>query len=93
MLRREGFTVNHKRVERIYRAEGLSLRRRQKRKRLSHLRVLRPLPTGTTKSGRWTSSMTVCGAAGDTARSHPAQSLDSLLHQPSIGYRQRHEIP
>jgi putative transposase len=37
----------YKRVERIYRAEGLSLRRRQKRKRLSHLRVLRPLLTGT----------------------------------------------
>jgi putative transposase len=47
MLRREGFTVNHKRVERIYRAEGLSLRQRQKCKRLSHLRVLRPLSTGT----------------------------------------------
>lgn len=47
MLRREGFTANHKRVERIYRQEGLSLRRRQKRKRLSHLRVVRPLPTAT----------------------------------------------
>jgi putative transposase len=47
MLRREGFAVNHKRVERIYRQEGLSLRRRQKRKRLSHLRVVRGLPTAT----------------------------------------------
>lgn len=45
MLRREGFTVNHKRVERIYREEGLSLRRRQKRKRLSHPRVARAMPT------------------------------------------------
>ena len=47
MLRRDGFTANHKRVERIYRQEGLSLRRRQKRKRLSYLRVVRPLPTAT----------------------------------------------
>jgi putative transposase len=45
MLRREGLMVNHKRVERIYREEGLLLRRRQKRKRVSHLRVVRPLPT------------------------------------------------
>jgi putative transposase len=45
MLRREGFMVNHKRVERIYREEGLSLRRRHKRKRLSHLRVVRGWPT------------------------------------------------
>ena len=49
MLRREGLVVNHKRVERIYREEGLSLRRRQKRKRLSHLRVVRPLPTAANK--------------------------------------------
>jgi putative transposase len=47
MLRRDGITANHKWVERIYREEGLSLRRRQKRKRLSHLRVVRPLPTAT----------------------------------------------
>jgi putative transposase len=39
-LRREGFKVNHKRVERLYREAGLSLRRRRRRKRLSHLRVV-----------------------------------------------------
>jgi putative transposase len=41
MLRREGWRANHKRVERLYREEGLSLRRRRRRKRLSHLRVAR----------------------------------------------------
>ena len=42
LIRREGWGVNHKRVERLYRQEGLSLRRRRRRKRLSHLRVVRP---------------------------------------------------
>ena len=37
MLRREGWRANHKRVERLYREEGLSLRSRRRRKRLSHL--------------------------------------------------------
>jgi putative transposase len=44
MLRREGWRANHKRVERVYREEGLSLRRRRRRKRLSHLRVARERP-------------------------------------------------
>jgi len=44
MLRREGWRANHKRVERLYREEGLSLRRRRRRKRLSHLRVMRDRP-------------------------------------------------
>lgn len=44
IIRREGFEVNHKRVERLYREEGLSLRRRRRRKRLSHLRVVRERP-------------------------------------------------
>jgi putative transposase len=44
MMRREGWRVNHKRVERLYREEGLSLRRRRRRKRLSHLRVARQAP-------------------------------------------------
>jgi putative transposase len=44
MLRREGWRANHKRVERLYRTEGLLLRRRRRRKRLSHLRVVRERP-------------------------------------------------
>ena len=44
MLRREGCQANHKRVERLYREEGLALQRRRRRKRLSHLRVVRALP-------------------------------------------------
>src|SRR3970040_582796 len=31
LLKREGWTVNHKRVERLYRAEGLSLKRKRSR--------------------------------------------------------------
>ena len=44
MLRREGFEAHHKRVERLYREEGLILRRRRRRQRLSHLRVVRARP-------------------------------------------------
>ena len=44
LIRREGWRVNHKRVERLYREEGLSLRRHRRRKRLSHLRVVRQAP-------------------------------------------------
>lgn len=44
VLRREGVVANHKRIERLYREEGLSLRRRRGRKRLSHLRVAREQP-------------------------------------------------
>ncbi len=44
VIRREGFAVNHKRVERLYREEGLSLRRRRRRKRLSHVRVMQERP-------------------------------------------------
>lgn len=46
LLRREGIVVNHKRVERVYREEGLSLRLKRRRKRVSHLRVVPPGPTG-----------------------------------------------
>jgi len=39
MLRREGLVINHKRTERIYKEEGLSLRIRRRKKRASMLRV------------------------------------------------------
>ena len=44
LLRREGFLINHKRTERLYREEGLSLRLKRRRKRSSHLRVVLAVP-------------------------------------------------
>jgi len=44
LLGREGVAVNHKRVERLYRAEGLAVRRRA-RKRVAAERALLLLPT------------------------------------------------
>ncbi|WP_374537094.1 IS3 family transposase [Chitinimonas taiwanensis] len=40
LLQREGWRVNHKRVEWIYREVGLSLRLRSRCKRPSHLRAI-----------------------------------------------------
>jgi putative transposase len=45
MLLREGYRINHKRTERLYRQSGLSLRRRKRRKYRSETRV--PLHTPT----------------------------------------------
>lgn len=45
LLRREGWPVNHKRVYRLYRLEGLPLRRKARRKRLGLPRVPRPVAT------------------------------------------------
>jgi putative transposase len=44
LLRKEGFQVNHKRVERLYRREGLSLRLKTRKKRARHLRKALPVP-------------------------------------------------
>jgi putative transposase len=44
LLHREGHLVNHKRIERLYREEGLSLRSKKRKKRISHLRVVLDRP-------------------------------------------------
>ena len=51
MLKREGLVINHKRTERIYREEGLALRRKRRRKGAASLRVTMPLPDRTNQ--RW----------------------------------------
>ncbi len=51
LLRREGWPVNHKRVYRLYRAEGLVLRRRAVRKRASAPRL--PAPPATRPHAQW----------------------------------------
>jgi putative transposase len=45
LRRREGWPANHKRVYRLYRREGLSLRLKTRKKRISATRVLLPFPT------------------------------------------------
>lgn len=44
LLRREGYLINHKRTERLYKEEGLALRRKTSRKRSSHVRVVMDRP-------------------------------------------------
>ena len=61
LLRREGYLVNRKLVQRVYREEGLHVRRR-KRKRVAVLRV--PLPAPTTPNEQWSMDF-VSDALGD----------------------------
>ena len=44
MLKREGLVVNHKRTERIYKEEGLALRRKRRRKGAAGARMIIPAP-------------------------------------------------
>jgi putative transposase len=57
LLEREGFVVNHKRVHRIYRAAGLQVRRRR-RKRLTRVDRV-PLPVPGQRLERWSMDFTV----------------------------------
>jgi putative transposase len=50
-VRREGFAVNHKRVHRLYRREGLALRRRPRKKRTREARE--PIAAPTRLNQRW----------------------------------------
>ncbi len=52
LLRREGFTDNHKRIERIYREEDLQVRRR-KRKRISRSKRIPKVEVASRPDQRW----------------------------------------
>lgn len=51
LLRREGWSVNHKRVYRLYHQDGLSLRLKTRKKRISAGRIVQPAPTAPNQ--RW----------------------------------------
>jgi putative transposase len=51
VLKAEGLVINHKRTERLYREEGLSLRRKRRRKRPAVARVPLSMPQGPNE--RW----------------------------------------
>ena len=54
LLQREGWRVNHKRVYRLYRLEGLSLRLKSRKKRVSVTCARNPGPSGQLESRRGT---------------------------------------
>lgn len=64
LLKREGLVINHKRTERLYREEGLSLRLKKRKKRIAVLRVVMPPAKRTDQ--RW--SMDFVSDALDTGR-------------------------
>ena len=51
LLRREGHVINHKKVLRLYREEGLAVTRRHRKKHVAIARVPLPRPSGRTE--RW----------------------------------------
>lgn len=88
LLRRGGTIVNHKRVERLYREEGLSLRKRKRRKTAAVDRVVLPVPSRPNE--RWSmdfvSDSTVTGRrfrvlaiVDDYSRECPATEVDTSL--------------
>ncbi len=52
LLRREGWPINHKRVYRLYMAEGLGIRRKKPRRRVACLKR-EIVPTATAKNECW----------------------------------------
>ena len=88
MLKREGLVVNHKRTERLYREEGLALRRKRRRKGAAGARVIIPPPVRPNQ--RWSmdfvSDSTVTGRrfraltiVDDYSRECPAIEVDTSL--------------
>ena len=58
LLEREGMTMNHKKLYRLYHEEGLAVKRRRGRKRARGTRTPMPRPPNRTRVGRWTSYRT-----------------------------------
>ena len=88
MLRREGLIINHKRTERIYREEGLSLRKRKRKKTAAMARIILPVPerpserwsmdfvTDSMVTGRWFRALVI---VDDYSRECPAIEVDTSL--------------
>lgn len=91
LLNREGLVINHKRTERIYREEGLSLRRRSRKKRLLPIRV--QMPPATRPNEVWSMDF-LCDACADGRRFKILTIVDDftkispgILAHPSIPAR------
>jgi putative transposase len=90
LLRREGHRVNHKKVLRLYREEGLAVARRRRRtKRVATARV--PLPTPRERTERW--SMDFLSDALGTGRPFRCFTLvDDFTHE-CLAIEAGHSLP
>jgi putative transposase len=82
LLRREGWQVNHKLVYRLYREEGLEVRTKKRKKRISALRVV--LPAATAPNERWSMDF-VADALYDGRRFRALTLVDNFTREsPAI---------
>jgi putative transposase len=78
VLRAEGMVVNHKRTERVYREEGLSLRRKRRKKLPAVARV--PLPQAAGPNQRWSMDF-IHDQLGDGRRFRCLTIVDEFTRQ------------
>jgi putative transposase len=78
LLKREGVEVNHKRVFRLYRLEGLAVRRRLRKRLASALRTVLPPPTGPNE--RWSMDF-VADAMTDGRRLRAFNVVDDFTRE------------
>lgn len=80
--------MNQKRVEHIYREEGLSLRLKRRRKRTSNLRVVSPGPTG--PSQQW--AMDFMSDSLENGRRFRVFTIVDLWYRRSPGLEADHSL-
>jgi putative transposase len=80
LLRREGYVVNRKLVQRVYREEGLHVRRR-KRKRVAVPRV--PLPAPAAPNDQWSMDF-VSDALGDGRKFRALTLVDDFTRESPV---------
>lgn len=88
-LRREGWLVNRKRVQRLYREEGLAVRRRRRKQRSAAPRVVRE-PLGGPNE-RW--SMDFVSDTLSSGRRYRCLTILDEFHRESLAIHVAHSIP
>ncbi len=78
MLEREGIVMNHKKLRRLYREEGLAVKRRRGRKRATGTREPMPVPDGPSK--RWSLDF-VSDVFGPARRCRMLNVIDDYTRQ------------
>ncbi len=78
MLAREGMIMNHKKLRRLYREEGLAVRRRRGRKRATGTR--KPLPLPACPSQRWSLDF-LCDVFGPGRRFRILAVIDDFTRE------------